>query len=60
MPGTYGGNQVGMSDFVPSPGGDALLWLHAIALEPGAEPVALRLESLTDGRPGSDVHPGRA
>jgi hypothetical protein len=55
MPGTYGGNQVGMSDFVPSPGGDALLWLHAIRLEPEAEPVALRLESLTDGRPGSDV-----
>ena len=44
-----------MSDFVPSPGGDALLWLHAIRLEPEAEPVALRLESLTDGRPGSDV-----
>ena len=55
MPGTYGGNQVGMSDFVPSPGGDALLWLHAIRLEPVAEPVVLRLESLTDGRPGSDV-----
>ena len=55
MPGTYGGNQVGMSDFVPSPGGDALLWLHAIRLEPEAEPVALRLESLTDGRLGSDV-----
>ena len=55
MPGTYGGNQVGMSDFVPSPGGDALLWLHAIRLEAEAEPVALRLESLTDGRPGSDV-----
>ena len=55
MPGTYGGNQVGMTDFVPSPGGDALLWLHAIRLEPEAEPVSLRLESLTDGRPGSDV-----
>ncbi|HLQ47923.1 MAG TPA: hypothetical protein VK233_03045, partial [Candidatus Dormibacteraeota bacterium] len=27
MPGTYGGNQVGMSDFVPSPTNDALLWL---------------------------------
>ena len=55
MPGTYGGNQVGMSDFVPSPTDDALLWLHAIALPDGAEPVALRLEPLAGGRPGSDV-----
>ena len=55
MPGTYGGNQVGMSDFVPSPTDDALLWLHAIELPAGAEPVALRLEPLAGGRPGSDV-----
>ena len=55
MPGTYGANQVGVSDFVPSPTGDALLWLHAIELETGARPVALRLEPLADGRSGSDV-----
>ncbi len=55
MPGTFGGNQVGMSDFVPSPTDDVLLWLCAIALPPGTEPATLRLESLTDGRPGSDV-----
>jgi hypothetical protein len=55
MPGSYGANQVGVSDYVPSPTGDALLWLHAIELEAGADPVALRLEPLTGGRPGSDV-----
>lgn len=55
MPGTYGANLVGVSDYVPSPTGDALLWLHAIELEPDAEPVALRLESLAGGRAGSDV-----
>ena len=55
MPGTYGANQVGMTDFVPSPSDDALLWLHAIELEADAEPVALRLEPLAEGRPGSDV-----
>ena len=55
MPGAYGANQVGMSDFVPSPTDDALLWLHAIELDPDAEPVALRLEPLAAGRPGSDV-----
>lgn len=55
MPGRYGGNQVGMSDFVPSPTDDLLLWLHAIPLGLDAEPVTLRLESLAGGRPGSDV-----
>ncbi len=55
MPGTYGGNQVGMSDYVPSPTDDALLWLHAIELDAGSEPVALRLEPLAGGRPGSDL-----
>jgi hypothetical protein len=55
MPGTYGANQTGMSDLVPSPSDDALLWLHAIAIEPGAEPVSLDLEPLAEGRPGSDV-----
>jgi hypothetical protein len=55
MPGTYGGNQVGMSDLVPSPTDDVMVWLHAIALEPGARPVSLRLEPLAAGRPGGSV-----
>jgi len=55
MPGTYGANQTGMTDFVPSAADGALLWLHAIELEPGAEPESLVLESLANGRPGSDV-----
>jgi len=55
MPGTYGASQVGMTDFVPSPTDDALIWLHAIELDAGAEPVALRLVPLTGGRPGSDI-----
>jgi hypothetical protein len=55
MPGTFGGNQVGMSDFVPSPADDALLWLCTIELPPGSEPATLRLEPLAGGRPGSDI-----
>ncbi|MDP9483817.1 MAG: CehA/McbA family metallohydrolase, partial [Chloroflexota bacterium] len=55
MPGTYGANQTGMTDFVPSPSDDAFLWLHAIEIEAGAEPAGLLLEPLADGRPGSDV-----
>ncbi len=55
MPGTYGANQVGMTDFVPSATDDALLWLHAIALDPSSRPVALRVEPLAGGRPGSLV-----
>jgi len=55
MPGTYGANQVGVSDYVPSPTDDILLWLHAIRLEAGDEPITIRLEPLAGGRPGSDV-----
>jgi hypothetical protein len=55
MPGTYGTSQTGMTDFVPSATDDALLWLHAIELGPGAVPVALQLEPLSAGRPGSDL-----
>ncbi len=55
MPGTYGGNQVGMTDFVPSPTDDLLLWLHAIELDPEREVEAIVLEPLAGGRPGSDV-----
>ncbi|HTC85568.1 MAG TPA: CehA/McbA family metallohydrolase [Candidatus Acidoferrum sp.] len=55
MPGTYGANQTGMTDFVPSATDDVLLWLHTIELGSGAEPVELHLEPLSGGRPGSDV-----
>ncbi len=55
MPGTYGTSQTGVTDFVPSATDDALLWLHAIELDADAEPVALRLEPLANGRPGSEV-----
>ena len=55
MPGTYGANQVGISDYVPSPTDDALLWLHSIPLGPGATPTTLCLEPLSNGRPGSLV-----
>ncbi len=70
LPGAWGPGQTGVSDFVPSATDDALLWLHAIALD-GAESddpladtarsvaprdlVELRLEPLAAGRPGSDV-----
>ena len=45
-----------MTDFVPSATDDALLWLHAIALDPGT-PTRSRstLEPLAGGRPGSLV-----
>jgi len=56
LPGTWGAAQTGVADFVPSPSDDALIWLHAIELTPGAgEPIALHLEPLAAGRPGSDV-----
>jgi hypothetical protein len=55
MPGTYGGNLVGMVDHVPSATDDALLWLHAIPLGQDAAPIAFRVVPLAGGRPGSDV-----
>lgn len=55
MPGTYGTSQMGVSDFVPSATDDALLWLHAIELEPDTEPTELLLEPLAEDRPGSAV-----
>ena len=55
MPGTYGGNQVGMTDVVPSPTDDLVLWLHAIELDRAAGLDSIRLEPLAGGRPGSDV-----
>jgi hypothetical protein len=55
MPGTYGANQTGMTDDVPSPGSEAFLWLHTIELEPAAEPIELIVEPLAGGRPGSSV-----
>jgi hypothetical protein len=55
MPGTYGGSQTGMTDFVPSSSDDLLLWLHSIQLDPEQEIDAVILEPLAGGRPGSDV-----
>ena len=60
MPGTYGGNQVGMSDFVPSPDRRrAPVAPRDRSWSPRREPVALHLESL-DRRPaGERRDPGR-
>ncbi|OGO55384.1 MAG: hypothetical protein A2Z32_12115 [Chloroflexi bacterium RBG_16_69_14] len=55
LPGSWGPAQTGVADFVPTARDDATYWLHAIPLGVDAEPVALRLVPLGDGRPGSDV-----
>ena len=55
MPGAYGTSLTGVTDFVPSPTDDALLWLHAIALDGDAEPTVLRLEPIEATRPGGAV-----
>ena len=55
MPGKYGGNVVGASDLVPSADDDAFLWLYAIPLGPDVVPVAMEVEPLATGHPGSTV-----
>lgn len=55
MPGAYGTSQSGMTDFVPSATDDILLWLHAIEVDADRVPVAIDLEPLAGGRPGSDL-----
>ncbi|HEY7828425.1 MAG TPA: CehA/McbA family metallohydrolase, partial [Candidatus Limnocylindrales bacterium] len=55
LPGAWAAGQSGAVDYIPSPTNDLTLWLHAIALEPGVAPVALRIGSLGEGRPGTDV-----
>jgi len=55
IPGKYGGNVVGVSDLVPSAEDDAYLWLHAIPLGPDFVPLALEIEPLAAGHPGSLV-----
>ena len=56
MPGSWGANQMGVADFVPSPDDDITYWLHAIALgDGGAEPTGLRVTPLGGGRPGTDI-----
>lgn len=52
LPGTYGGNAVGVSDLVPSPSDDAFLWLHAIPLGPDVVPTTLEIEPLAADQPG--------
>ena len=59
MPGVYGTSQTGVSDFVPSATDDALLWLVAIELGAGAQPVALELEPLGGGPAGQRPDRGR-
>ena len=54
LPGSWGAAQVGAADFVPTPLDDLTYWLHSIPLG-YAEPIALRIESLGGGRPGTDV-----
>ena len=55
LPGKYGGNVVGVSDLVPSADDDAFLWVHAIPLGPDLVPLALEVEPLAPGQPGSLV-----
>ena len=55
MPGSWGANQMGVADFVPSPEDDITYWLHAIALDGSAEPTGLRVTPLGGGRPGTDI-----
>jgi len=55
LPGSWGADQTGIADFVPTARDDVTYWLHAIPLGNGAEPVGLRMVPLGDGRPGSAV-----
>ena len=59
LPGSWGANQTGVADFVPTPQDDATYWLHAIAVGSdgggGAEPIGLRVTPLGGGRPGTDI-----
>lgn len=55
LPGSWGAAQTGVADFVPSPDGDVMLWLHAIALEPGLEPHEVVLRAAGEQAPGSTV-----
>jgi hypothetical protein len=55
LPGSWGANQTGVADFVPTPDDDAMYWLHTIPLGGGAEPKTLRIIPLGGGRPGTDI-----
>lgn len=55
LPGTWAAGQSGAVDYVPTAEDDATLWLHAIRLEAGNPPSALRITSLGGGRAGTDV-----
>jgi hypothetical protein len=55
LPGTWAAGQSGAVDYVPTADDDATLWLHALRLDPGNPPAALRVTSLGGGRPGTDV-----
>ncbi|HEY7827445.1 MAG TPA: hypothetical protein VIB99_04380, partial [Candidatus Limnocylindrales bacterium] len=55
LPGAWAAGQSGAVDYIPSPTNELTLWLHAITLPSGVAPVALRMGSLGEGRPGTDV-----
>jgi hypothetical protein len=55
LPGSWGANQTGVADFVPTPLDDATYWLHSIPLAGEAEPARLRIVPLGQGRPGTDI-----
>ncbi len=41
LPASWGSNQTGVEDHVPSPSGDITMWLHAIEVSRGGEPAGL-------------------
>ncbi len=55
LPGTWAAGQSGALDYVPSATDDLTLWLHAIPLGADEAPASLRITTLGQGRPGTDV-----
>jgi hypothetical protein len=56
LPGSWGPAQTGVADSVPSPSGDILLWLFAIAVpDGGSDAVRLRMEPLASIDEGGGV-----
>ena len=55
LPGAWAAGQSGAVDHVPSADDDITLWLHAIRLDEGRLPAAIRLVSLAPGQAGTEV-----
>ena len=55
LPGAWAAGQSGALDFVPTANDDLTLWLHAIRLDGAAQPRALRIVGLGEGRAGTAV-----